>query len=121
MADEYAHRMGCDEGFRDAKWWLGFAKARITDLRAWSRMFVVVATTMLAIASLSVTVLLSDKAQAARLLRRVTSRRRGRCELSWPFVQLDWIQRYVAATGPELESIERSFASRQTRPEYPFT
>ena len=30
MADEYAHRMGCDEGFRDAKWWLGFAKARIT-------------------------------------------------------------------------------------------
>src|ERR1700694_4744292 len=83
MADEYAHRMGCDEGFRDAKWWLGFAKARIPDLRAWSRMFVVVATTMLAIASLSVTVLLSDKAQAARLLRRVTSRRRGRCELSW--------------------------------------
>ena len=83
MAEEYAHRMGCDEGFRDAKWWLGFAKARITDIRAWSRMFVVVATTMLAIASLSVTVLLSDKAQAARLLRRVTSRRRGRWELSW--------------------------------------
>ena len=83
MAEEYAHRMGCDEGFRDAKWWLGFAAARISDIRAWSRMFVVVATAMLAIASVSVKVLLSDKAQTARLLRRVTSRRRGRCELSW--------------------------------------
>ncbi len=83
MAEEYAHRIGCDEGFRDAKWWLGFADARISDIRAWSRMFVVVATTMLAIASLSVKVLLSDKPQAARLLRRVTSRRRRRCELSW--------------------------------------
>jgi hypothetical protein len=83
MAEEYAHRMGCDEGFRDAKWWLGFAQARISDIRAWSRMFVVVATTMLAIASLSVKVLLSDKPQASRLLRRVTSRRRKRCELSW--------------------------------------
>ncbi len=83
MAEEYAHRMGCDEGFRDAKWWLGFAEARIADIRAWSRMFVVVATAMLAIATLSVNVLLSDKPQAARLLRRVTSRRRGRCELSW--------------------------------------
>jgi Transposase DDE domain len=83
MADEYAHRMGCDESFRDAKWWLGFAKAHISDIRAWSRMFVVVATTMLAIAALSVKVLLSDKPQASRLLRRVTSRRRGRCELGW--------------------------------------
>ena len=83
MAAEYAHRMGCDEGFRDAKYWLGFAQAHISDIRAWSRMFVVVATTMLALASLSVTVLLSDTVQAARLLRRVTSRRRKRSELSW--------------------------------------
>ena len=75
-------------------------------------MFVLVATTMLAIASLSVTVLLSDKPQAPRLLRRVTSRRRGRSELSWPFVQLDWIQRHVAAAGPEPETLGSALASR---------
>ena len=28
-ANEYGRRFGCEEGFRDAKWWLGFAKARI--------------------------------------------------------------------------------------------
>lgn len=83
MADEYAHRMGCDEGFRDAKWWLGFADARIADIRAWSRMFAVCAIAMLALACLSVKVLLTDPQQARRVLRRVTSRRRGRCELSW--------------------------------------
>ena len=82
-ATEYAHRMGCDEGFRDAKWCLGFMQARIRDIRAWSRMFLLVATAMLALASLSVSHLLSDKAQAKRLLRRVTSRRRRRSELSW--------------------------------------
>ena len=120
-AEEYAHRMGCDEGFRDAKWWLGFKDARIADIRAWSRMFVVVATTMLAIASLSVKVLLSDKLQAKRLLRRVSSRRRGRCELSWPSVQLDWIQCHVAVAGPGLESLECALASRQTRSACPFT
>src|SRR2546427_12350818 len=25
-AQEYGRRFGCEEGFRDAKWWLGFAK-----------------------------------------------------------------------------------------------
>ena len=89
-AEEYAHRMGCDEGFRDAKWWLGFKAARIADIRAWSRMFAVVATAMLAIASLSVKVLLGDKCEARHLLRRVTSRRRARCELSW-FSAMLWL------------------------------
>ncbi len=28
-----------EEGFRDAKWYLGFAQARITEIAAWSRMF----------------------------------------------------------------------------------
>jgi hypothetical protein len=35
---EYAHRPGCEAGFRDAKWWLGFAQARIKQTRAWSRL-----------------------------------------------------------------------------------
>jgi hypothetical protein len=30
MAREYSHRFCCEEDFRDAKWYLGFAKARIT-------------------------------------------------------------------------------------------
>jgi hypothetical protein len=38
-ANEYGHRCGCEEGFRDTKWWLGFAKARMAQIRAWSRMF----------------------------------------------------------------------------------
>jgi len=38
-ANEYGHRCGCEEGFRDAPWWRGFAKARLAQLNAWSRMF----------------------------------------------------------------------------------
>jgi hypothetical protein len=29
---EYRHRPGCEAGFRDAKWWLGFAQARIKQI-----------------------------------------------------------------------------------------
>src|SRR4030095_16991339 len=36
-ANEYGHRFGCEEGFRDTKWWLGFAKARIAQIKAWAR------------------------------------------------------------------------------------
>ena len=39
MADEYARRFGCEQGFRDTKWLLGFADARIADIQAWSRFF----------------------------------------------------------------------------------
>ena len=46
-------------------------------------MFMLVTTAMLAIASLSAKVLLRGKAQVKDLLRRVTSRGRGRSELSW--------------------------------------
>ena len=34
-AAEYARRFGCEQGFRDAKWELGFARARIQDITAW--------------------------------------------------------------------------------------
>jgi hypothetical protein len=80
-ANEYGHRCGCDEGFRDAKWWLGFAKARMAQIKAWSRMFALFAMALLVMASLGSKLLLAPGPRAQDLLRRVVSRRRGRCEL----------------------------------------
>src|SRR5712671_2127806 len=80
--NEYRRRFGCEEGFRDAKWWLGFAKARIAQIKAWSRMFALFAMALLTMISLGSRLLLSSSRGAAALLRRVVSRRRGRCELS---------------------------------------
>jgi Transposase DDE domain len=79
---EYAHRPGCEAGFRDAKWWLGFAQARVQQIRAWSRLFALVAIALLVVASLATRLLLRGGQHASALLRRVASRRRGRCELS---------------------------------------
>ncbi len=79
---EYAHRPGCEAGFRDAKWWLGFAQARIKQSTAWSRLFALVAIALLVVVSLASRLLVRPGAHASALLRRVTSRRRGRCELS---------------------------------------
>jgi hypothetical protein len=79
---EYAHRPGCEAGFRDAKWWLGFAQARIKQISAWSRLFALVAIALLVVVSLASCLLLRPGTQASALLRRVASRRRGRCELS---------------------------------------
>jgi hypothetical protein len=79
---EYRHRPGCEAGFRDAKWWLGFAQARIKQIKAWSRRFALVAIALLVVVSLASRLLLRPGARASALLRRVASRRRGRCELS---------------------------------------
>ena len=79
---EYAHRSGCEAGFRDAKWWLGFAQARIKQITAWSRLFALVAIALLIVVTLASRLLVRPGAQASALLRRVASRRRGRCELS---------------------------------------
>jgi hypothetical protein len=79
---EYAHRPGCEAGFRDAKWWLGFAQARIKQITAWSRLFALFALALLVVASLATRLLLRGDQHARALLRRVASRRRGRCELS---------------------------------------
>ena len=79
---EYARRSGCEAGFRDATWWLGFAQARIKHIRAWSRLFALMVITLLVVVSLASRRLLRHGVQASALLRRVTSRRRGRCELS---------------------------------------
>ncbi len=80
--EEYGRRFGCEEGFRDAKWWLGFAKARIHQIRAWSRMFALFVIALLVLATLGSELLLKPGEPALALLRRVMSRRRGRCELA---------------------------------------
>jgi hypothetical protein len=79
---EDAHRPGCEAGFRDAKWWLGFAQARIKQISAWSRLFALVAIALLVVVSLANRLLLRPGAPASALRRRGVSRRRGRCELS---------------------------------------
>jgi hypothetical protein len=81
-AAEYARRFGCEQGFRDTKWELGFAQARIKDIHAWSRLFALFALALLVVVSLAVKLLASGGPAAVILLRRVASRRRGRWDLS---------------------------------------
>jgi len=78
---EYARRFGCEEGFRDCKRMLGFADAAITDIRAWERMFTLVAIALVLLVSIG-SALLTNRDRFERLLRRVRSRRRTRSELS---------------------------------------
>lgn len=95
LASEYSRRFGCEEGFRDAKWLLGFAQARVKDTRAWSRFFAMFAIALLILMTLVQVVLLRDNLAAAQLLRRITSRRSSRPELSLitsmlKIIQLDY-------------------------------
>ena len=92
-AQEYGRRFGCEEGFRDTKWWLGFAKARITQIKAWSRMFALFALSLLVLNTLGSELLLSKGQRARDLLRRVVSRRRGRCELGLVSAMISLLQR----------------------------
>jgi Transposase DDE domain len=81
-AAEYARRFGCEQGFRDTKWELGFAQARIKDIYAWSRLFALFALALLVVVSLAMKLLAAGGPAAVTLLRRVASRRRGRWDLS---------------------------------------
>jgi hypothetical protein len=96
---EYAHRPGCEAGFRDAKWWLGFAQARIKQITAWSRLFAFVAIALLVVVSLATRLLLRPGAQASASLRRVASRRRGRCELSLVSAMVSLLQQDQSLYG----------------------
>ena len=51
-------------------------------IKAWSRLFALVAIALLVVVTLASRLLLRQGPQASALLRRVASRRRGRCELS---------------------------------------
>ena len=81
-AAEYARRFGCEQGFRDAKWELGFAQARITQIQAWSRLFALFALALLVVVSLAIKLLLPRGPAPVALLRRVASRRHARWDLS---------------------------------------
>jgi len=89
---EYARRPGCEAGLRDAQWWLGFAQARMKQITAWSRLFALVAIALVVVVSLATRLLLRGDKQARTLLRRVVSRRRGRCELSLVSAMMSWLQ-----------------------------
>src|SRR5215470_7764303 len=81
-AKEYGFRFDCEEGFRDLKWDLGFSESRVKQIDAWSRLFALFAIALMAVTALGMHLLVRGGAQAKDLLRRVTSRRRNRCELS---------------------------------------
>jgi DDE family transposase len=81
-AAEYARRFGCEQGFRDTKWELGFAQARIQNIHAWSRLFALFALALLVVVSLAMKLLVAGSPDAIALLRQVASRRRGRWDLS---------------------------------------
>ena len=82
MTDEYRRRFWCEEGFRDVKWTLGFAKARIKEIKAWTRMFGLHAMAMLVLASVESEILLKDKKKGVEKMREVASRRKERWSLS---------------------------------------
>lgn len=77
MTDEYRRRFWCEEGFRDVKWTLGFAKARIKDIKAWTRMFGLHALAMLVLASVESEILLKHEKRGQAQMREVASRRKG--------------------------------------------
>jgi len=80
MSYEYRCRFCCEEGFRDEKRLLGFAESRIGCIKAWQRMFALVAIALLILSCLGSAFLKHEKKQ--EWLRRVRSRRKKRSELS---------------------------------------
>ncbi len=80
MTHEYARRFTCEEGFRDAKRLLGFHAARISCLKAWTRMFTLVAIAVAVLTKLGCA--LQSHGQRDHWLRRVRLRRQARSELS---------------------------------------
>ena len=95
MMREYARRFGCEEGFRDAKWMLGFAQARISCLKAWSRMFTLVAVALLVLVGIGCG-LLAERQRLRDALRRICSRRKARAELSLVRVVAELLKREIS-------------------------
>lgn len=81
-ANEYSRRFGCEQGFRDVKWELGFSQARIEAAQAWSRMFALFAIALLIVVRLGMNLLARGAKAAFRLMRRVASRRKQGRNLS---------------------------------------
>ena len=83
MVAEYRRRFWCEEGFRDVKWTLGFAKARIKEIKAWTRMFSLHALAMLVLSSVESEMLLKNKNKGEEQMRKVASRKRGGWTISF--------------------------------------
>jgi len=81
-AREYGRRWGCEEGFRDVKWEMGFGEARIKEVQAWSRMFGLFAIGLQIIVKLGIKLIGDGSKEAIDRMRRVASRRKGRWDLS---------------------------------------
>jgi hypothetical protein len=104
MAKEYGYRFCCEEGFRDAKWYLGFAESRVKEIEAWSRLFALFAIALLVLTIIGMALLIRGGPDAKRLLRRVASRRKGRCELSLVSAMIALVQKdrsLFAALSPQ--------------------
>jgi hypothetical protein len=82
MVDEYRRRFWCEEGFRDVKWTLGFATARIKEIKAWTRMFGLHALAMLVLASIESEILLKNEKQGKEKMKEVANRRKGGWDIS---------------------------------------
>ena len=82
MTEEYRRRFWCEEGFRDVKWTLGFAQAKIQEIKAWTRMFGLHALAMLVLASVESEILLKNAKPGAEKMRAVASRRQGGWDVS---------------------------------------
>jgi transposase len=82
MVAEYRRRFWIEEGFRDGTWTLGFAKARIKEISAWTRMFGLHALAMWVLASVESEILLKDEKKGAEKMREVASRRKGGWDIS---------------------------------------
>jgi hypothetical protein len=93
-----------EEGFRDAKWYLGFAESRVTEIDAWSRLFALFAIALLVLTTLGIALLIRGGTGANQFLRRVASRRSGRCELSLVSAMIALVQKdrsLFAALSPQ--------------------
>jgi transposase len=82
MTDEYRRRFWIEEGFRDVKWTLGFAKAKIKEIKGWTRMFGLHALAMLVLASVESEVLLKNEKKGKEKMKEVGSRRKGGWDIS---------------------------------------
>jgi hypothetical protein len=91
-AREYERHFGCEEGFREAKWYLGFKECRIKNIDAWSRLFALFVLALLILILLGTFWLLPGGQLARQLRRRVCSRRRSGCELSLISTMLSLLQ-----------------------------
>lgn len=87
---KYSRRLSCEEGFRDAKWYLGFKQERVRYIQAWSRLFGLFVLALLVLITLGTFCLLGGGQGANRLLRR--GRQRYRCELSLVSAVLSLVQ-----------------------------